>query len=301
MVHDILREIAKLKRERNAVILAHNYQIPEVQDIADYTGDSFGLSVRASETGADVIVFCGVRFMAETAKILAPKKTVLMPVPDAGCPLAGMITPEGLRKLRSENPGVPVVSYVNTSAAVKAESDVCCTSSNIIKVVNSLDSGRIIFTPDRHLAEYLRTKTEKEVIAWEGHCPTHVKILPEHVKEQKRKHPEAEVLAHPECRLDVLNLADEIASTGGMVEYVKSSDAGEFIIATETGLLHTLRKANPGKKFYPATELAVCPNMKKTDLHRLLESLREMRHPVEIPEDTRKKAKRALDMMLRLS
>ncbi len=301
MVRDMSVEIARLKKERNAVILAHNYQPPEVQDAADYVGDSLGLSIRAAESDADVIVFCGVRFMAETAKILAPGKMVLLPEPGAECPLAGMINVSGLKKLKARNPGVPVVSYVNTSAAVKAESDVCCTSSNLIKVVNSLDSDRVIFTPDRHLADYLRTKVSKEVIPWEGYCPTHVKILPQHIKEQKRMHPKAKVLAHPECRLDVIALADEVLSTGGMVSHVKSSPSREFIIATETGLLHTLMKGSPGKKFYPATELAVCPNMKRTDIHKVLGSLRDMRHVIEIKEGVIARAKKALDRMLELA
>lgn len=301
MVQDIAREIDRLKKEKNAVILAHNYQIPEVQDVADYVGDSLGLSQKAAEVKEDVIVFCGVRFMAETAKILAPEKTVLIPDPHAGCPLAAMITAETLKKLKDDNPGVPVVSYVNTSAAVKAETDVCCTSSNIIRVAESLDSDNIIFTPDKHLANYLRKKVDKEFITWDGYCPTHVKILPEHIQEQKRKHPNAKVLAHPECRMDVLELADEVMSTGGMIKYPKSSSADEFIIATEVGLLYTLKKQNPAKKFYPATELAVCPNMKKTDIHKVLLSLQNMQYEVEVPEDIRVKAKKAIDRMLELT
>ena len=294
----VVKDIEKLKKEKNAVILAHNYQLPEVQDVADYVGDSFGLSQKAAEVKEDIIVFCGVMFMAATAKIVSPEKTVLIPEPYAGCPLADMITPEALKKMKAENPGVPVVSYVNTSAAVKAETDVCCTSSNIIRVVESLDSDNIIFTPDKHLANYLKTKVDKDVITWQGYCPTHVKILPEHILEQKRKHPNAKVLAHPECRMDVLELADGVMSTGGMVRYAKSSSENEFIIATETGLLYTLKKQNPAKKFYPATELAVCPNMKKTDIHKVLLSLQNMQHEVEVPEDVRVKAKKAIDRML---
>ena len=296
-----VKEIEKLKKEKNAVILAHNYQPPEVQDVADYVGDSFGLSQKAAEVKEDIIVFCGVMFMAETAKIVSPEKTVLIPDPHAGCPLAAMITPETLKKLKDDNPGVPVVSYVNTSAAVKAETDVCCTSSNIIRVVESLDSERIIFTPDKHLANYLRKKVDKEFITWDGYCPTHVKILPEHILEQKRKHPNAKILAHPECRMDVLELADEVMSTGGMARYAKSSSENEFIIATEVGLLYTLKKQNPAKKFYPATELAVCPNMKKTDIHKVLLSLQNMQYEVEVPEDIRIKAKKAIDRMLELT
>ena len=212
---EIVREISKLKRELNAVILAHNYQWGEVQDIADYVGDSLGLSMQASRTDADVIVFCGVDFMAETAKILSPEKTVLIPDPKSGCPLAAMITAAQLRQLKSKHGGVPVISYVNTSAEVKAESDVCCTSSNLMKVTDSIDSDRIIFTPDKHLANYLQTKTDKEIIPWDGFCPTHVKILPEHIKRQKQMHPKAMVLIHPECRLDVIELADKVAHKSG--------------------------------------------------------------------------------------
>ncbi len=297
----IAGKISELKEGLNAVILAHNYQPPEVQDIADYVGDSLGLSQQAARTGADVIVFCGVDFMAETAKILSPRKTVLLPDPAARCPLAAMIAPAQLMELKHEHPGTPVVSYVNTPASVKAESDVCCTSSNLVKVVNSLSSRAVIFTPDKHLAAYLQTKTDKEVIPWKGYCPTHVRILPEHIERQQRIHPGAKVLVHPECRLDVIKMADVVASTGGMVSYAKSSTCREFIIGTETGIIHRMSKECPGKRFYPASELAVCPNMKRTTLQKVLSSLSGMQHEVTVPSDVMKGAKMAIDRMLELA
>jgi quinolinate synthase len=296
-----VKEIERLKEERNAVILAHNYQPPEIQDIADYLGDSFGLSRKASGTDADVIVFCGVDFMAETAKILSPGKTVLIPDPSSVCPLAAMIKAADVRRLRKENPGAPVVTYVNTSAAVKAESDICCTSSNLLKIVSGLDAERVILIPDKHLANYAASRTGKEVVSWNGYCPSHVKILQEHIREQKRRHPEAKVIVHPECRLDVIDLADEVTSTGGMVKYAESSPAREFIIGTEVGMLYRLRKEMPGKEFYPATELAVCPNMKRTTLAKVLLSLRELKHRVDVPEDVSVRANHALDRMLKFA
>ena len=298
---DVLAQISSLRKDMNAVILAHNYQVGEVQDIADYVGDSLGLSQRAAETDADVIVFCGVDFMAETAKILSPDKTVLIPSREASCPLAAMINPGQLNHLKAKHPGVPVISYINTSAAVKAESDICCTSSNLVRVAESLPQDEIIFTPDRHLANYLQTKVDKKIIPWSGYCPTHVKILPEHVLKQKGKHPRARVLVHPECRLDVISLADEVMSTGGMIKYAKSSDAREFIIGTEVGILHRMRKENPGKAFYPANEHAICPNMKRITLGDVLFSLKDTKHVVEVPEKTRKKAYLAIEKMLKLA
>ncbi|UCD03080.1 MAG: quinolinate synthase NadA [Candidatus Aenigmatarchaeota archaeon] len=301
MANDIVREIEVLKEKRKAVILAHNYQPGEVQDIADFYGDSLELSRKAADTDADVIVFCGVDFMAETAKIMSPQKTVLIPEKEAECPMAAMITAEQLRKLKAEHPGVPVLSYVNTSAEVKAESDICCTSANLLKIANSIDSDEIIVTPDKHLANYLQTRVKKRIIPWNGYCPTHAKILPQHVMEQKKRHPEAKVLVHPECRLDVIELADEVTSTSGMVRYAKISEAKEFIVATEVGMLYRLKKDNPGKEFYPATELALCPNMKKINLHSVLISLRDMKHKVVLPEDIRKKARKAIERMLEIS
>jgi len=293
-----VKSINDLRKQRNAIILAHNYQIDEVQDIADFVGDSLGLSQSAAKSDADVIVFCGVHFMAETASILCPDKTVLMPDARAGCPMANMITAEALRALKNEHPGTPVVCYVNTSAAVKAECDVCCTSANAVKVVESIREPDVIFVPDRYLANYVSTKTEKKVISWNGFCPTHMKILPEHIIQQKKLHPEAEVMVHPECTPPVIALADAVFSTGGMCKYARESKSREFIIGTEVGILHKLRKENPGKAFYPASELAVCPNMKLTTLEKVLWSLQDMKYEVRVPEDIRLRARKAVDRML---
>jgi len=297
----LAEKIQKLKKERNAVILVHNYQRPEVQDIADYLGDSLGLSIAASKTNAKVIVFCGVHFMAETAAIICPEKTVLMPEINAGCPMADMITVEKLKNLINEHSGIPVVCYVNTSAAVKAESDVCCTSANSVKVVQSLPDKEIIFIPDKYLGMYTQSKAlEKKLIFYEGYCPIHVGILAEHIQKAKAAHPQALVVVHPECRPDVISLADAVVSTAGMVKFVKESKASEFIIGTETGIIYRLQKENPEKKFYPASELAVCPNMKMTTLEKVLWSLEDMKTVVSVPEEIRVKAKRAIDRMLEI-
>lgn len=297
----LAEKIQKLKKERNAVILVHNYQRPEVQDIADYLGDSLGLSIAASKTNAKVIVFCGVHFMAETAAIICPEKTVLMPEINAGCPMADMITVDRLKELKSENPGVPVVCYVNTSADIKAESDICCTSANSVKVVQSFPDKEIIFIPDKYLGMYTQSKApEKKLIFYEGYCPIHVGILAEHIQKAKTDHPQALVVVHPECRPDVISLADAVVSTAGMVKFVKESKASEFIIGTETGIIYRLQKENPEKKFYPASELAVCPNMKMTTLEKVLWSLEDMKTVVSVPEEIRVKAKRAIDRMLEI-
>ena len=295
----LIEKIQELKRKRNAVILAHNYQLPEVQDIADYLGDSLGLSRTASRTDADVIVFCGVRFMAETASILSPNKTVLMPDINAGCPMADMITGERLRALKKEHPQATVVGYVNTSAETKAEIDICCTSANVINIVRSFpDTEEIIFVPDKYLAHYVSTKTSHKLIPWNGYCPSHVKILPEDVLKQKKAHPGAEVIVHPECTPSVIQLADKALSTEGMCKYARVSSASEMIVGTEVGMLYRLRKENPEKKFYPASEQAVCPNMKLTTLEKVLWSLEEMKYAVKVPEDIRARAKKAVDRML---
>jgi quinolinate synthase len=299
-MNDIIDNIQKLKKQKNAVILAHNYQRPEVQDIADYVGDSLGLSIQASKTNADIIVFCGVHFMAETAAILSPLKKVLMPDLNAGCPMAEMIKPDDVRKLRAEHHGVPVVAYVNTTAAVKAEVDYCCTSANAVKVVNSIKSDRIIFIPDKYLGDYVAKQTGKDLILFNGFCPTHVRILPEHIQKVKKDHSNAIVIVHPECLPAVVALADKVASTEGMARFVQSSKDKEFIVATEIGMLHRLRKENPGKSFYPATELAACPNMKKTTIEKVLWSLEEEGTRIVVPVDIAKKAKLAIDRMIEL-
>ena len=291
-------KIRELQRQRNSVIVAHNYQRDEVQDIADYVGDSLGLSQEAAKSDADVIVFCGVHFMAETATVLSPNKTVLMPDVNAGCPMANMITAESLRTLKKKYPQAIVVCYVNTTAEVKAESDICCTSSNAVKVVESVEGSEVIFVPDKYLAHYVSTKTGKKIIPWYGYCPTHVKILPEHISRQKKLHPEAEVIVHPECTPPVIALADKVLSTGGMCSYAKESKASEIIVGTEVGILYRLRKENPEKTFYPASELAVCPNMKLTTLEKILWSLEDMKYEVKVRQDVRLKAKKAVDKML---
>jgi quinolinate synthase len=296
----IKEKINTLKKRRNAIILAHNYQIGEVHDIADYVGDSLGLSQKAAKSDADIIVFCGVRFMAETASILCPDKIVLMPEISAGCPMANMITVKRLRNLKKQYPKAPVVCYVNTTAEIKAESDICCTSSNAVKVVESLREPEIIFIPDKYLAHYVSTQTEKKIIPWNGFCPTHIKILPEHILKQKKLHPNAKVMVHPECTPPVIALADEVLSTGGMIRYAKESNTREIIVGTEVGLLHRLRKENRTKKFYPALASAICPNMKKTTLETILWSLEDLEHVIKVPSNIRLNPKKAVDKMLEL-
>lgn len=297
---ELVEKINRLKKERNAVILAHNYQLPEIQDIADYVGDSLGLSLQASQTNADVIVFCGVYFMAETAKILSPEKTVLIPDKKAGCPMADMITATELRKLKEKHPKAKVLCYVNTTAEVKAECDVCCTSGNAEKIVSDLfhKDDRILFVPDQYLAQYISGRLGRDFILWQGYCPTHVRILPEDIAKKKALHQEAEVLVHPECPENITALADRVLSTEGMCRYVKESDAKEFIIGTEIGILHRLKKEAPGKTFYPASNRATCPNMKRTTLEKVLWSLEEMGFEVTVPPDIMQKAQACLRRMI---
>ncbi len=295
---DEIRRIKQLKKEKNAIILAHNYQRGDVQDIADFVGDSFGLSRQAVSSDADVIVFCGVDFMAESAAILNPEKTVLMPEINAQCPMAAMITPESLRLEKEKYPDAAVVCYVNTPASVKAESDICCTSANAIKVVDSLAEKEIIFVPDRNLALYVAAHALKKIIPWNGYCPTHHLILPGDILLEKEEHPKALVLVHPECRPDVVALADRVLSTEGMLKYAGISTSKEFIIGTEVGLLHRLGKENPDKTFIPATRFAVCPNMKMITLQSIIRALERNEHVIKVPEEIRIKAKLALDRML---
>jgi len=293
--------IMRLKQERNAVILAHNYQAGEVQDVADFVGDSLELSRQAAGTGADVVVFCGVHFMAETASILSPEKTVLLPDKHAGCPMANMITAEQLRTKKQELPRAAVVCYVNTSAEVKAESDICCTSANAVKVVESVDSDEILFIPDQYLGHYVSTRTTKKIHFWPGYCPTHAKILAEDIQKRKAEHPQAKVVVHPECRPEVIALADAVLSTGGMIRFARQEDVREVIVGTELGIIHRLRKENPGKKFYSVSPKAVCPNMKKISLDKVLRALEEMAPEVKVPEPIRVRAKAALDRMLEIT
>ncbi len=295
----LLVKIRKLKEQRNAVILAHNYQPGEVQDLADFVGDSLGLSIKAAETDAEVIVFCGVQFMAETAAILSPEKLVLLPDKFAGCPLADMITAEQLRELKQKHPDALVVCYVNSSAEVKAESDYCCTSANGVEVVNSLPKDRgIIFVPDQHLGRFVAERTGRELVLWPGYCITHVMITEEDIKSAKAKYPDAILMAYAECIEPVKELSDEILSTSQMLRYAKSSTAKQFIIATETGIIHTLKRQNPDGEFIAASDRAICPNMKRISLDKIVGSLEDMQYKVTVPEEVRIKAERALDRMV---
>lgn len=298
---DIARKIRELKKKRNAVILAHNYQLPEVQDVADFHGDSLELSRKAAKTEADVIVFCGVFFMAETASIICPDKKIIMPDANAGCPMANMIKAEDVRQLRMKHPSAAVMGYVNTPASVKAELDVCCTSTNAVAVVNALkDYKEIIFVPDKYLADYVSKRTGRKLISWNGFCPTHVKILPEDIKREKKFHPKAKVIAHPECLPSVTALADEVLSTSSMCKFAKETPAKEIIVATEVGLIYRLKKDNPTKEFYPASEAAVCPNMKRTTQEKVLWALEEMKEEVSVSDEIRLRAKSAIDKMLEI-
>ncbi len=291
-------EIVRLKKDRNAVILGHNYQRKEIQEISDYLGDSYGLSVQATEEKADVIVFCGVDFMAESAKILNPEKTVLLPNLKSVCPMAAMVDAAALRDLKAKNPGVPVVSYVNTSAEVKAETDICCTSANAVKIVKSVPDKKIIFVPDTNLGLYVkRFVKDKELILWPGYCPTHVNIKVDDLKRIMAEHPDAEVLVHPECTPDVIDLADHAYSTEGITRHVVSSSGKEFIIGTESNMNHRLRKEAPGKVFHPVP-FATCPNMREITLENVRDSLVNLRHEMSLSEDLISRARIPLQRML---
>ncbi len=296
--NNIVKEIEQLKKDKNAVILAHNYQFPEIHDIADFLGDSLDLARKASLSDADIIVFCGVQFMAETAKILAPDKTVLMPVKTAGCPMADMITADQLAKLKRENPKAKVVTYVNSNADVKALTDVCCTSSNAVKVVQNIDADEIIFVPDHNLGSYCQRFTDKKIILWDGHCYVHNRISPSEVIASKEKMPDAPLLVHPECSPAVVDLADEVLSTSGMLTFVKESKAKRFLIATEEGIMYRMKKENPDKEFYAAGSPKFCVNMKKTHIEDVLKVLRDESNQIEVDADIAKKAKFSLDKML---
>lgn len=297
----ITAKIQELKEKRGAIILAHNYQAGEVQDIADFVGDSLDLSIRASQTDARVIVFCGVHFMAETASLLCPDKTVLLPDENAGCPMADMITAAELRKEKEQNPDAAVVCYVNTSAAVKAECDICCTSSNALNVVASLPEGKsILFVPDRYLGAYVSAQTGRKMALWPGYCPTHQRIMARDIEQHRHEYPQAQVLVHPECRSEVVALADRVLSTGGMIRYVKESSAETFIIGTESGIIHRLKKENPGKQFIPASDQALCPNMKLISLEKILWALEEMVYQVRVPDEIRARARQSVEKMIRI-
>ncbi len=296
------KKIERLKKKHNAVIIVHNYERDEIQEIADICGDSLALSQAAVRTDAEVIVFCGVLFMAESASILNPTKKVLLPVQEAGCPLADMITVEKLNAKRKEYPDAAVVCYVNSSAEMKAASDISCTSSNAIEVVRSLKEKRVIFVPDKNLGRYVQSQVpEKEILLWEGFCPTHIRVQEEDVIRAKEAHPEAEVIAHPECSPGVLALSDHVCSTGGMFVYVARSSSREFIIGTESGMLYRLQKDNPGKKFYLPTTHLVCPSMKLTTLGWVAHSLENMVYEVKVSVEVAEKARRTLERMLQVT
>jgi quinolinate synthase len=297
--NDIRRQIRELLEKHNAVLLAHNYMRDEVQELADITGDSLALSIEAAKTSADVIVFCGVHFMAESAAILSPAKKVLLPRPDAGCPMADMVTAEALEQLKKSHPGVPVVTYVNSSAEVKAHSDICCTSANALKVVRSLREDELIFVPDRNLGRWIEKYVpEKRFIFWEGFCPTHERMTVQAVLQKKGEHPDALFICHPESAPEVSALADYVCSTSGMYDYCRTSPATKFIIGTEAGILYKLRVENPAKEFILATPALFCPNMKLTSLEDILISLQTLTPEIRVPEDIRLRAKGALDRML---
>lgn len=299
----LMKQIKAVAAQKNAVILAHNYQLPEVQAAANFVGDSLELSIKASQTKADIIVFCGVHFMAETAAILSPGKTVLMPDEKAGCPMADMITVENVRQLKKQHPKAKVVCYVNSSAAVKAESDICCTSANAVKVVESLkETEEIIFIPDKYLGSYVQTKApEKKFYFWEGYCPTHALITKDNIVQLQAQHPRAKTMVHPECRSGVIEVADIVTSTSGMLKFAKETGSKEIIVGTEIGLLYRLQKENPAKVFYPAAKKAVCPNMKLTTLEKIYWSLQDMVYEVKVEEPISRQAELAIEQMIALS
>lgn len=292
-------EIRELARERGAVILAHNYQRGEVQDVADFTGDSLGLSREAASTDAEVVVFAGVHFMAETAKLLSPAKRVLLPEPRAGCPMADMLTGQQLREWKAQYPGVPVVTYVNSSADVKAESDVCVTSANAVAVVKALAAEKILFAPDRNLGSWVaRSLPDVEVVLWDGWCPTHDEVTLEQVASARDAHPDAAVMVHPECRPEVVDLADAVLSTSQMLAYAAKNSAEEFVVVTESGLVHSLQKAAPGKRFHELAPRMLCPNMKLTTLAKVRDALTLDQFEVTVPDDVADRARGAVERMV---
>jgi quinolinate synthase len=298
---DIAKEIAVLKQQRNAIILAHNYQLPEIQDIADYVGDSLELARISQRIEQDTVLFCGVYFMAEITKILNPGKTVIMPDLHAGCPMANMITPQQLKEQKRRHPGAAVVCYVNSNADVKALSDVCCTSANGVKIARSLNASEIIFIPDQYLGSYIAKQLPGiKFHLWPGYCPTHMVFSKERLQALKKDYPAARIVAHPECRLDVQEIADQICSTSQMISYAKESEARQFIICTELGMLHRLKKGSPGKEFIPGSPNAICPNMKLTTLEKILWALERNEHKIDVEEKTRRQALGTIERMLKL-
>ena len=295
---NLVAEIQKLKAERKAIILAHNYQLPDVQDVADFTGDSLELSRKATEVVADVIVFCGVHFMAETAAILNPDKIVLMPDARAGCPMADMLTGDQLREFKAKHPGAKVVCYVNSTAEVKAESDCCCTSGNAVRIVRHYADSEVLFVPDQHLGSVVAETLGRELILWPGYCPTHARINPKDILDLKAAHPQALALAHPECPKPVRVVADHVLSTGQMCKFVAENPATEFIISTEEGLIHRLKKDNPSKTFYRVSPFAVCPNIKRNTLEKVLFCLRDLQPVVKVDPAIAARARRSIEQML---
>jgi quinolinate synthase len=300
-MQDITQQIKALKEKQNAIILAHNYQLPEIQDIADYVGDSLELARISQNIAQETILFCGVYFMAEITKILNPEKTVLMPDLHAGCPMADMINPQQLRTEKEKHPDAGVMCYVNSNADIKALSDICCTSANGVKVARSMKENEILFVPDKYLGSYIAGKlTEKKFHLWPGYCPTHMVFSKEELLKLKHQHPEAKIVAHPECRLDVQEIADKICSTSQMIRYAQETDANEFIICTELGMLHRLKKENPTKRFIPGSPNAICPNMKLTTIEKILWSLERIEFKIEVEEKTRAQALKSIERMLSL-
>ena len=298
---ETISTIKNLCRERNAIILAHNYQPPEIQEIADFVGDSLDLSRKAAETAADVIVFCGVRFMAETAAVISPGKTVLLPDLNAGCPLADTIDADKLELKKKESPpGTVVVCYVNSPVEVKAGSDICCTSANAARIVDSLGEANIMFVPDENLGRWVSSKTGKKLVLWKGSCPAHIKVRAADVTELRKKHPEAVVIVHPECLEEVTETADAVLGTGGMVEYAQTTSAREIIVGTEEGLIYRLQKENPEKAFYPACEKLLCSDMKLITLQKVMESLKKLKHRIVIPGEIADKARKSIERMLEI-
>jgi quinolinate synthase len=297
---NIIDKIFELKEQRNAVILAHNYELGEVQDIADFVGDSLELSQKAAETEADVIVFCGVHFMAETASILSPNKVVILPDTNAGCEMADMINAEQLREKKKELGECTVVCYVNSTAEVKAESDYCCTSANAVKVVNNIKSDTILFVPDKYLGSYAAKISGKNLILWPGFCPTHARITESDIANARKNYPDARVMVHPECRPEVIDASDTVLSTSGMLEYSRTTEAKNIFVGTEIGIIYRLRKENPDKNFMPVSEQSVCPNMKLIDLEKVLQSLLTMKPEIKVPEEIRLRAKLSVDRMLEI-
>jgi quinolinate synthase len=296
---ELLERLAKLKKERNAIILAHNYQRGEVQDAADLCGDSLELARKAAETDAEVILFCGVHFMAETAAITCPGKTVMMPDPNAGCPMANMISPRELKKVLEEHPGAYVITYVNSTAATKALSDICCTSSNAVKILKQAPADReVVFIPDQSLGDYAAQIVGREVVLYRGYCPTHHRMLPDDINRARKEHPDAKITVHPECIREVRELADHIGSTSQILKFCGETDANEVVVGSEVGILHRIRKENPGKEFFPLSPLADCPNMKLTTLEKMVWSLEDMDNVITVAPDIAEKAKQAIEQML---